>query len=158
MKIVNLKDLQLRRRESPGGTFAVERLDLSAALGAAPDAPPESGGHPFAVERTRVPAGKQNWPLHSHASQWEFYLIESGNGVLVTETEETPVGPGSFFMCEPGHAHALRNPSADTELVYLVIANNALTDLIHYPRTGKWMAKPGRLCFRETLDYYAGEE
>ena len=30
--------------------------------------------------------------------------------------------------------------------------------LIHYPDSGKWNAKPGRRIFRETIDYYDGEE
>ncbi|MBC2593354.1 cupin domain-containing protein [Ruficoccus amylovorans] len=158
MKIASLHDIQPRTCTSPGGKFALERTDLSAALGATPDTPPEKGGHPFAVERASIPPGKQNWPLHSHAAQWEFYLIESGTGVLVTAEGETPLAEGSIVMCEPGEAHALRNTDPAQPLVYLVIANNSLADLIHYPRSGKWMVKPARLCFRENIDYYEDEE
>ncbi|MGE9292330.1 MAG: cupin domain-containing protein [Puniceicoccales bacterium] len=158
MKIAHIDDIQPRQVTSPGGSYALERLDFSSVLGQKPDVPPEKGGHPFAVERARLPPGKQNYPLHSHAAQWEFYLIESGTGVFVTEREDIPLHPGSFLMSEPGEAHALRNTDPTHDLVYLIIANNTLADLIHYPRSDKWQAKPARLCFDQTTDYYAGEE
>ncbi len=158
MEIAHVQEIKPRQMRSPGGKFVVDRYDLSGLLGALPDNPPEKGGHPFAVERVSIPPQKQNYPLHSHSSQWEFYLIESGQGALITGSGEKPLSAGMVCMCEPDDAHALRNTSNEENLVFLVIANNTLSDLIHYPNSGKWLAKPARQCFRESVDYYDGEE
>jgi uncharacterized cupin superfamily protein len=158
MKIPNISQIIPIERQSPKGKYALKRFDLSAALGVPNDAPPELGGHPFAVERAVLPPGKQNFPLHSHAAQWEFYLIESGNGIVMTETERHPIQAGDFFMCSPGEAHAIVNTSNSADLVFLVIANNSLADLTYYPNSKKYNAKPGRLTFNHTVDYYLDEE
>ena len=158
MEIAQTKDIEMRRVRSPGGKFAVDRYDLSGLLGALPDNPPEKGGHPFSVERVSIPPQKQNYPRHSHSSQWEFYLIESGQGELLTDNGKKPLVAGTVCMCEPDEVHALRNTSSEEDLVYLVIANNTTADLVHYPDSRKWLVKPARLCFREPVDYYDGEE
>lgn len=84
-------------------------------------------------------------------------MIESGHGTLVGVDGERPLRAGDCFMCAPGHAHALRN-DGDVDLRYWVVADNPPADVIHYPESRKWLAKPGRLAFRDTVDYYDGEE
>ncbi len=157
MNIVNLAQLAAVSRRSPRGRFLASRQNLTAALGASQDRGPASGGHPFDVERATIPPGAQNFPVHAHAAQWEFYFIEAGNGTLLTADAERPLSAGDFFMCAPGQAHALRNDGT-TDLRYWVVADNPPADVIHYPRSNKWLAKPGRLTFRDTIDYYDGEE
>jgi uncharacterized cupin superfamily protein len=155
--IVNEGSIPVVERVSPKGRYHILRRDLSAALGAPKDAGPEGGGHPFAVEVCTILPGKENFPLHSHAAQWEFYFVRSGTGALILEDGERPIGPGDSFMCVPGVAHELRS-DPDCSLVLLVAANNPMADLAHYPRTGKYGAKPGPHFFSQETNYYEGEE
>lgn len=157
MKIANLADIAATVHQSPKGAFRVERRFISEALGAARDAGPAVGGHPFEVEHVVLPAGVRNYPLHQHAAQWEFYHILKGEGLLETTGEPYAVKAGDSVMLAPGEAHAFYNPHKEP-LVYLVIADNPPADVTYYPKSNKWNAKPGRLIFRETVDYYDGEE
>ena len=155
--IVNLANLPATERASPKGRYRVARQFLSQALGASADQSLDAGGHPFEVERATVPPGAENYPLHAHAAQWEFYWIESGAGQLWGEQFTKLLVSGDFFICPPGQTHAIKN-TGTTSLVYWVVANNPTADLIHYPRSQKWMTKPGREVFRVPVDYYDGEE
>lgn len=147
-EIQPLAQVPQKRVASPRGRFQVHRQHLTQALGVKPDQGVQEGGHPFEVERAMVPPGAQNFPLHSHAAQWEFYWIESGAGRLrLGERDERPIVAGDFFMCAPGEAHALVNDGT-VPLVYWVVADNPPADLVFYPESGKWTAKPGRKVFR----------
>jgi len=157
MIIRNTDQLETIDHRSPKGTFAALRKNLTEALGSPRDVGPWGGGHPFDVEHVVIPAGKTNFPYHAHAAMWEFYWILSGSGILRLESGEQAFHAGDFFMCGPGEAHQLR-ANADQDLEYVVISDNVMADLIHYPDSGKWNAKPGRRIFRETLDYYDGEQ
>ncbi len=157
MKIVNHKDISATTLKSPRGNFHVERRFITEAMGVPRDSGLEKGGHPFEVEHVSLPSGKRNFPLHKHAAQHEFYYILSGSGLLETESASHPVCAGDSVMLAPGEAHAFYNPHAEP-LVYLVIADNPLADVVYYPKSKKWGVKPGRLIFRETIDYYDGEE
>lgn len=88
---------------------------------------------------------------------WEFYWMLSGSGILRLESREQRIEAGDFFMCVPGEAHQLRADLKE-DLEYVVISDNVMADLIHYPDSQKWNAKPGRRIFREVLGYYDGEE
>jgi len=155
--IANLQSIETAETRSPGGRFALLRKHLSRALGHPRDGGVWNGGHPFEVEHAEIPPGKQNFPFHSHAAAWEFYWILSGRGTLRTEMHRREIGEGDFFICLPGEAHQL-TAAPETALRYLVIANNPMADLIHYPDSEKWNTKPGRRLFRGQLDYYDGEE
>src|SRR6516164_6061089 len=72
-------------RKSPVGSFQVIRRQMSVALGGKRDIGAWGGGHPFDVELAIIPAGKKNYPYHSHAAQTEYYIIVSGAGVFVDE-------------------------------------------------------------------------
>lgn len=109
------------------------------------------------VGRDYADAGEVGRYDETHAAMWEFYWILSGAGVLRVESGVRPVGEGDCFMCAPGVAHQLR-AAPDRDLEYVVISDNVRADLVHYPDSRKWNAKPGRLIFRSTLDYYDGEE
>jgi uncharacterized cupin superfamily protein len=155
--IANHHNVPATERTSPKGRYRLTRQFLSQALGIAADQNTSAGGHPFEVERATLPPGAENFPLHAHAAQWEFYWIESGAGQHWGEHFTKPLVAGDFFICPPDQPHALKNIGA-TPLVYWVFANNPSADLIHYPRSQKWMIKPDREVFRVPVDYYDGEE
>lgn len=157
MIIRNIDQLEAIELISPKSTFAALRKNLTQALGSPCDVGPWGGGHPFDVEHVIVPAGKHNFPYHSHAAMWEFYSILSGSGILRIDSGEIAIKAGDFFMCKPGEAHQI-SARDDQNIEYVVISDNVMADLVHYPDSGKWNAKPGRRIFREVLDYYDGEE
>jgi uncharacterized cupin superfamily protein len=148
----NIELIKPKETVSPERNLITLRRSFSEVLGKAPG----NRDQPFDVEHVVVPAGKANFPMHSHAVMWEFYWVLGGKGTLRLENERILIRKGDFFVCPPGEAHQLiAGKTAD--LAYVVISDNVAADVIHYPESGKWMAKPGRFCFRETLDYYDGE-
>jgi uncharacterized cupin superfamily protein len=161
MKRVNENELPWIERTSPRGTFHRFRRDLSHAFDGAAAGPALSGPAPFEVELVRLPPGAANFPFHSHAAEWECYLILAGTGTLRAGPRRDRVGPGDCLLCPPGEAHQLVNDGAD-DLRYYVIANNAPADVWHYPDSDKWgFARPDGddLYFRAAeVDYFDGEE
>ncbi len=155
--IENLTRISSRKSDSPRGNFSVQRKEMSQALGHPVDGGLWNGGHPFEVEHVTVTAGKCNFPFHAHAATWEFYWVLSGEGTARTGDEMREIHAGDFLMCLPGEAHQLC-ASEGGDLVYLVVTNNTMADLIYYPDSRKWNAKPDRRVFRECIDYYDGEE
>lgn len=157
MNVVNAEDLPWLDRASPERHFAVRQKDLSLALGGCKDVGPWGGGHPFDVALVVVPAGTANWPLHAHAAQWEFYWITGGSGLLVTGDGTRQLRAGDCFVVRPGEAHQVRNAGED-DLHMVLVADNPMADIIHYPNSDKWMVKPQRKVFRMAeVDYYEGE-
>ena len=146
-------------RKSPVGSFQVIRRQMSVALGGKRDIGAWGGGHPFDVELAIIPAGKKNYPYHSHAAQTEYYIIVSGSGVFVDEGgEEHAIRAGDHIIVHPGQTHQMINTSSK-ELRYYVIADNHRSDVATYPKTGKRHIKPEMRCIRvEDVDYYQGEE
>ncbi|HEY8902747.1 MAG TPA: cupin domain-containing protein [Chthoniobacterales bacterium] len=158
MTAKNLAAIPQDHTVSPSGKFELFRRHISIALGGQKDTGPSGGGHPFDVEQATIPPGKTAWPFHSHAAQWEMYLVQSGRGSSRREEDVEDVGPGDCWIVPPGHAHQLTN-TGDEPLVYLVIADNGPADVIHYPDSNKWFVKPQRKSFRmEETAYYEGEE
>ncbi len=150
----HLEEVEPVVRESPGGRFEIRRRNFSQALGFEKDDGPWIGGPPFDVEEVTLPAGKANFPFHSHAAVWEFYWILSGEGTARIGEDTVALRAGHFFQCPPGCPHQL---TATTEMTYVVIANNVPADVGYYPDSDKWITMPDRKCFRETVDYYDGE-
>ncbi|HMO65747.1 MAG TPA: cupin domain-containing protein [Verrucomicrobiota bacterium] len=110
------------------------------------------------VELVRLPPGARNFPFHSHATEWELYLIVSGSGMMRLNRRRVTLAPGDCVMCPPGDAHQIHN-TGDADLLYYVVANHAPTDACHYPDSGKWGVRAIGKYFRVTpLDYYEGEE
>ncbi len=158
MRKINISQVAETAQHSPKGVFAVFRKHISLALGGLKDVGVFGGGHPFDLELVRVPSGHAAWPLHSHSAQWELYVIISGSGAVRTPSEHVAVSAGDVFIHPPKEAHQLRNTGSD-DLVYYVIADHALADVIHYPDSDKWFTKPQRKSFRMLeVDYYEGEE
>jgi uncharacterized cupin superfamily protein len=159
MKFINEVAVPAEHRKSPKGKFEIIRKHVSLALGAAKDKGPWAGGHPFDVELATLPAGKCNYPLHSHAAQTEYYLVISGRGLAIDEGgQEHPLKAGDHLIVHPGEAHQLR-AAEDAPLTYFIIADHHRADVTSYPRTGKRQIKPEyRVVSLTDVDYYEGEE
>jgi len=74
---VSMDELPWENFDSPGKKFRGESKQLTEALGAKANTPTGLGGHPFDLELGRLPPGFSGCPFHSHAAQWEFYMLYS---------------------------------------------------------------------------------
>jgi uncharacterized cupin superfamily protein len=159
MKIVNLKDVQPQRWDSPKGAFAMIDQELSIALGRNPDSASARDRHPFDVEVMTVPAGKTACPYHSHSAQWEYYQVLSGAGFVRHDEGTTPIVPGDAFLFGPGEPHTIRGGETEA-LVVLLVADNPVGESGYYPDSGKWIVRsPARRLLRgDALEYLDGEE
>ncbi|HEY0946862.1 MAG TPA: cupin domain-containing protein [Opitutaceae bacterium] len=158
MNTVNLDDLPWEEWSSPGGRFHGLSKELSIALGAQRNATLGDGGHPFDLELGRLRPGKSGCPMHSHSSQWELFVFLSGAGTVRYGSAQGEVRAGDAVMHPPGEAHQLINTGA-TDLDYLLVADNPLVDIWHYPDSDKWGFRKPRKFFRATdLEYYVGED
>lgn len=142
---------------SPRKKFHGFSKELSIALGAQRNTPTGLGGHPFELELGRLAPGEAVCPFHSHAAQWELFYIVNGTGTIRTPDATFPVGPGEVVLHPPNHAHQIR--AADSELTFLLLADNPPVDYWHYPDSGKRGLRAPRMFFRPTeVDYWDGEE
>lgn len=159
MKKVNLRDIADDPWVSPGGKFGSVSQNISEALGRKPHSTDLLERHPFDIELCRVPAGKSNYPYHSHSAQWEYYQVISGQGTVRHAGGTTAIETGDTFIFAPGEPHQITN-GAGSELVMLVVADNPLGDTCHYPDSNKWLVRSPerRLVRSEPLDYFDGEE
>lgn len=158
MKAIQTQQLNWDERRSPKGMYHVFQKHISMALDGRKDQGPSGGGHPFDLAMARVPAGRKNWPVHRHSAQWEMYYVLEGKGRYFDGERWEEIEPGSVVMAPPGEAHQIES-SADGELVYLVIADNPLSDHTTYPATGRVMLKPERKLMVEAPNgYYEGHE
>lgn len=154
----NLADLPWEPWSSPKGRFRAEWKQISAALGAQDKTPVGLGGHPFDLELGRLAPGQRGCPYHRHATQWEFYLFDSGHGTFRHDDETLAVGPGDLVLTPPGTAHDFTN-TGSTELTYLLVVDNPAVDIWHYPDSHKWGFNAPRKFFRPSeVDYFDGEE
>jgi uncharacterized cupin superfamily protein len=97
-----------------------------------------------AVNRVRVPAGKESFIYHSHYREEEWIYIISGRGVAEIDGEEFEVAAGDFMgFPTPSVAHHLRNPF-DEDLVYLVGGENLDVEIADFPRLGRRMIRRGQ--------------
>jgi uncharacterized cupin superfamily protein len=143
---------------SPKGKFGDRSQEISVGLGAARNAPPGLGGHPFDLSITKVAPGATVCPFHWHAAQWEMYLVLSGQLTFRTADETVTGGPGEVFLCPPFDPHQIGNSSA-AEASFLIVADNPPVDYWFYPDSGKWGVRDPRKLFRMTeVDYFDGEE
>jgi len=160
MRKANISEISEDRTDSPAGKFCTIDRDLNAAVGSDFRSMDLMKRWPFAVELTRIPAGKANYPFHSHANQFEFYLIVSGTATVRDQNGETEVIAGDFFMFSPGEPHQIINRGAD-DVTYYCVADNPLSDHVYYPDSDKWgMRTPAKrgVIKGESVDYYLGEE
>jgi uncharacterized cupin superfamily protein len=144
---------------SPKGKFGGSSKELSIALGAKRRTPSGLGGHPFDLELSKLAPGECGCPFHSHALQWEMFVILAGSAAVRMENESVVLGPGDVVLHSPGEAHQITNASDREELVFWLIADNPPVDYWHYPDSKKFGLSAPRQFFRPTeTDYWDGEE
>ena len=143
---------------SPKGKFRGTSKELSILLGAKRNTPTGLGGHPFDLELSKLAPGECGCPFHSHAAQWELYLILEGRAAVRTKPETSILVPGDIVLHPPGEAHQITN-AGETDLVFFLVADNPLVEYWHYPDSEKWGIRSPRSFFRPTeVDYWDGEE
>lgn len=159
MRKVNTNQLAELAWSSPKGKYVGAGKQVSEALGRKPLSTDLMERHPFDVEIKRIPPGKAPYPFHSHAAQWEFYHVISGQGTVRHKDGTTPIEPGDAFIFKPGEPHQITNTGTEDLFVY-VVADNPLGESCHYPDSQKWLVRsPERRLIRcNPLDYYDGEE
>ncbi len=159
MHKINQGDVSEEKRISPKGKYEVYRKHLSLAIGGKQDIGVWGGGHPFDIERARIPPGKINYPLHSHAAQHEYYIILSGEGIVRKGSqEEIKIVPGDHFICYPGEAHQIVNTGRE-DLIYFIVSDHHPADVTTYPNSGARQIKPEYRFIRITdANYYEMEE
>ena len=110
-----------------GHTYQRVHQHVSRALG-------NDGSHPFDVELTRVPPGAAPCPVHEHSATWELFIIVSGQGEVHRNGETATVRAGDCFVQPAGTRHRVRNASETEELVFWVVANEAVGETVkHLP-------------------------
>jgi len=160
MKKINIDDIPWIERKSPKGRFHKFRRDIASAFTKPKTGPNLPGQAPFEVELVRLPPGATNFPFHSHATEWEFYLVVSGTGRIRAGKVTRTIRTGDCIMNPPGEPHHIIN-TGKGDLLYYVIANNTSGDFWHYPDSNKWGWPIGERSeiFRKTaVEYYDGEE
>jgi len=158
MSRTRIQDVPEEEQRSPAGHFHSFVRNLSPALGGVPNAGTWGGGHPFDLQLRRILPGKAVCPFHVHFAQWEMFLVRAGRGLVRVGAERHAVKPDDVFLHPPGEAHQLLNPG-DTDLEVLIITDNPLLDVCHYPDSNKWNLRPPANIVRLTqADYFDGEE
>lgn len=159
MKKINLHALPEEEQRSPKGKYQSFCKNISVALSARRRVNEPGERHPFDLQIRRLPPGKSVCPCHSHATQWELFLIVSGAAIVRHDGETHPVAAGDVFIHPPGVAHKITNISATDDLVVQIIADNPEADVCHYPDSGKYGTRLIGKYFRITeADYFDGEE
>ncbi len=159
MQKVNLNDIPWRERKSPKRKYHRFLRDVALAFQSPKTGPKPTAQPPFEVELVRLPPGAKNFPFHSHATEWEFYLIVSGTGKVRAGKLTRALQAGDCVLNPPGEPHQIINTSEE-DLLYYVIANNAPADFYHYPDSDKWgfsLEHLGYFRIRKA-NYFDGEE
>ena len=161
MRKANISEIPEEPSASPGGKFATFDRPLNEAIGGDWKSMDLTKRWPFAVELTRIPAGKANYPYHSHASQYEFYIIVSGTAIVRHKDGQTEAKPGDFFMFGPTEPHQI-SASSDGDVTYYSIADNPINEHAYYPDSDKYLVRmplPRQLIKGgNQVEYYHGEE
>jgi len=156
----NVSKIPEEKSVSPTGKFCSNDRDLNAAIGGDWRSMDLTKRWPFAVEMTTIPAGKANYPFHSHSTQYEFYLIVSGDAIVRHKDGQTEAAAGDFFMFGPGEPHQILAGSAD-DVTYYCVADNPINDHAYYPDSDKYLVRlpgPRQLVKGQPVDYYSGED
>jgi uncharacterized cupin superfamily protein len=164
---IRIEEVKEETFESPKKRFSAIGRQISAAFQEQDD---KDRKPPFDLEHAVLPAGKRNYPYHSHATAWEMYYAISGSAQMRLNGKVLDFQAGEVMMCPPGCAHQLINNGKEN-FEYLVIANNTDFDSCYYPDSDKlylnpvWQATPehvdrGWTRVKEGLvdSYWDGEE
>jgi uncharacterized cupin superfamily protein len=111
------------------------------------------------LQHVEVAPGKESAPPHCHSVEEEIFVILEGDGVLVLDEKETPVGVGNVVARPPGTgvAHMLR--AGERGLTYLAYGTREPGDACYYPRSNKIAFRGVNVIARlDRLDYWDGED
>lgn len=145
--------------QSPKETFRGMSKELSIALGAKRNTPIGLGGHPFELELGKLAPGESGCPFHSHAAEWEMFILLRGTATVRAGAETHTLRVGDAALHPPGEPHQITNASATDELEFLLIADNAPVEYWHYPDSKKWGFRSPRMFFRPgEVEFYDDEE
>jgi uncharacterized cupin superfamily protein len=143
---------------SPKGRFHGASKEISIALGAKRNTPTGLGGHPFDLELNKLAPGETGAPFHSHAAQWEMFVVLRGQASVRVNTERHTLRAGEVILQPPGTAHQIANGD-ESELLFWLITDNPPIEYCHYPDSGKWGLRLPHKVFRMAeAEYYDGEE
>jgi len=100
---------------------------------------PRIGGDKLGYSVIRLEPGKRAWPYHAHHAIEEMFYVISGSGTLRHAGDEFPIRAGDFICspADPSLPHQIINTS-DDDLVYIALSNQAETDVMLYPDSGKY--------------------
>src|SRR5512137_2132695 len=98
MKKINLSKSPWVERQSPKGIYHRFLRDTALAFKNPKTGPKLRGQAPFEVELVRLPPGAKNHPLHSHTSEWEFYLVTSGTATMRAGRQLVKIKPGDCIL------------------------------------------------------------
>jgi uncharacterized cupin superfamily protein len=125
MKEIQVKSLAKMEAEKvnrgEGNVFAVKQITDSAAM------------QKCAAAFVEVEPGNTAYGYHWHETVEEIFYIISGEGKVRTLKGDVVVKPGDV-VCFPtgeGGAHAIRNDSANTKLVYLDFGTRGECEIAH---------------------------
>src|SRR5437870_6700332 len=121
MRKVNTNQLIELSWTSPKGNFAGAGKQVSEALGRKPQSTDLNERHPFDVEILRISPGKTPYPYHLHSSQWEFYHVISGNGMVRDKEGTTAIQTGDAFLFKRDEPHQILNNSSEDLVVYVIV-------------------------------------
>ncbi|MDD4614646.1 MAG: cupin domain-containing protein [Caldisericia bacterium] len=107
MVIVSLKDTDKIVPQMDGVKGVYKQTPLSKENGA-----PNFCFRVFTIE----PGG--HTPLHKHPFEHMNYVIQ-GQGLMVSDTQETLVNKGDFAYVEPNEMHQFKNPSQEQDFVFI---------------------------------------
>jgi uncharacterized cupin superfamily protein len=111
------------------------------------------------LQHVVVEPGWESTAQHCHSLEEEIFVILDGDGVLVLDVEETPVGPGHVISRPPGTGVAHMFRAGDNGLTYLAYGNRDPGDVCYYPRSNKIAFRGvGVIARLEQLDYWDGED
>jgi uncharacterized cupin superfamily protein len=144
--------------ESPRKKFRGSSKELSIALGAKRNTPTGLGGHPFDLELSKLAPGESGCPFHSHAAQWEMFLILEGRATVRAGSETATLVAGDVVLHPPTESHQITN-GGEEDLLFFLVTDNPPVDYWHYPDSNKWGLRAPRLFFRPNeVEYWDGEE
>src|SRR6266567_9042335 len=101
MQKVNLNDIPWRERKSPKRKYHRFLRDVALAFQSPKTGPKPTAQPPFEVELVRLPPGAKNFPFHSHATEWEFYLVVSGAGKIRAGKRTRNLAAGDCVLNPP---------------------------------------------------------
>lgn len=158
MHRINISALPEIEQRSPTGKFHSFSRNISLALGGIANTGPQGGGHPFDLQLRRLPPRAAVCPYHLHLAQWEFFIVQRGEGSVRTPDGIFPVQAGDAFIHPPGVPHQLINTGA-ADLEVLIVTDQPPLDSCFYPDSNKRSLRPPGMVFRAAAaHYFDGED